>query len=227
MLNITITSAFAALLHDRLLSCPGFPETPTVFGPPHLCQQTKMPRHGSFHRHADRVGGPCVRWLRSPACLALGVGLGMRYLPGSVQPGAVPVLETLEVDQGDVSLVVTENGFLESSVDDVVRCRVESMMGLPVAAAPSGGQPVAVPRASSRIGGGGSSTIRSRDSALNAVTKALAGAKSRLMGVPGTATSAASCAGSAKARATVATNSGGSSAVRQRSRRWRWTRRVP
>ena len=160
--------------------------------------------------------------------LALGVGLGMKYLPGSVQPGAVPVLETLEVDQGDVSLVVTENGFLESSVDDLVRCRVESMMGLPVAAAPSGGQPVAVPRASSRIGGGGSSTIRSRDSALAAVTKALAGAKSRLMGVPGTATSAASRGGlGERERDRAPRTPAVRPPVRPRSRRWRWTRRVP
>jgi len=67
--------------------------------------------------------------------------LGVGYRTGQFRSSSVPVLETVEVDQGDVDMIVTENGFLESSGDDAVRCRVESFQGLPVGAPPANWEP--------------------------------------------------------------------------------------
>ena len=95
---------------------------------------------------------------------------GPRPVSARVLP---PPVATVEVDQGDVSLVVTENGVLESSVDDVVRCRVESLLGLPVGAPPAGSAPRAV-AARARAGSAAvSSGIATRETALAAVTKAI------------------------------------------------------
>src|SRR5271168_1940738 len=47
---------------------------------------------------------------------------------------SLPAPATVEVDRGDVVEVVVEYGSLESSDDDVVRCQVESFLGLPVGA---------------------------------------------------------------------------------------------
>ena len=66
--------------------------------------------------------------IRDCDCRRSGDLLGReRGIPGLPIPRrALPALETVVVEQGDVTLVVTENGSLESSVDDVIRCRVES-----------------------------------------------------------------------------------------------------
>jgi HlyD family secretion protein len=58
---------------------------------------------------------------------ALGMGRRSGDLPSSV----ARELETVEVDRGDLALVVTEKGALESSLDDVIRCRVEPFLSLP------------------------------------------------------------------------------------------------
>jgi multidrug resistance efflux pump len=42
--------------------------------------------------------------------------------------------ETVEIDRGDITLSAVESGSVESGDDDVVRCRVESFLGLPAVA---------------------------------------------------------------------------------------------
>jgi len=63
-------------------------------------------------------------------CWALSLG----HEAGSSASRSLPETATFEVDSGDVVMVVTENGSIESSDDSVVRCRVESFLGLPVGA---------------------------------------------------------------------------------------------
>jgi HlyD family secretion protein len=65
-------------------------------------------------------------------------GSGAVYKRVSSGSSSSPGVATVVVDRGDVTQVVTENGSIESSDDDVVRCRVESFLGLPVAPAPTG-----------------------------------------------------------------------------------------
>ncbi len=65
------------------------------------------------------------------AAVVCGLGMGRRIV--GPDPNARPGLETIEVDRGDVVPVVTEKGVLESSVDDVIRCRVEPFLSLPSA----------------------------------------------------------------------------------------------
>ncbi len=135
-----------------------------------------------------------LRWLAAIAAgfLAIAWGAFTVYRHAQCQPGSSPALSTVEVDQGDVALVVTSNGILESSVDDVVRCRVESFMGLPVAAPRAGIEPRP---AQSRPARPAPASSSSRDSALAAVTRAMAVASSKLNG-----TSAVSKSGTASAR---------------------------
>src|SRR4051794_7094783 len=60
--------------------------------------------------------------------LVLGAwGSGLR--PSRLWSSPVPTLNTLEVDRGDVVLVVTENGSLESADNATVRCQVEALIG--------------------------------------------------------------------------------------------------
>src|SRR5262245_57469608 len=47
-------------------------------------------------------------------------------------------LEQVQVDQGDVEEVVAAYGTLESGDDALVRCHVESFLGLPTRAMPGG-----------------------------------------------------------------------------------------
>jgi multidrug resistance efflux pump len=97
----------------------------------------------------------------------------------------------VEVDQGDVALVVTETGVLESSVDDVVRCRVESFLRLPVGAPRAGVEPPSSqPKASATGGATGASASRSKETSIDAVTKAVAATKARLGGATGAGTAA-------------------------------------
>ena len=76
--------------------------------------------------------GRKARTLTVAIVVALGIGW-YRY-PGHnpdpfVTKSSISNLATVEVDQGDVALVVTEDGSLESSDDDVIRCRIESFLG--------------------------------------------------------------------------------------------------
>ena len=84
-------------------------------------------------------------WLSLATACLLGpcwaVARGYRAAQLQEKPG--PAVATVEVDKGDVALVVTETGVLESSVDDVVRCRVESFLRIPVGSA----RAVALPQA--------------------------------------------------------------------------------
>jgi len=67
------------------------------------------------------------------AAVAVVCALGMGHRTSGSPSSAASELETVEVDRGDVVLLVTENGSLESSIDDVIRCRVESFLSLPSA----------------------------------------------------------------------------------------------
>jgi HlyD family secretion protein len=113
------------------------------------------------------------------ATLGLWWVVSTAYRPASLEHGSVPAVAIVEVDQGDVSLVVTENGVLESSVDDVVRCRVESILGLPVSTPLSGGAPRPSQPRNARAGVG-SLVSRSRETLRTPLAKATSSAKSPL-----------------------------------------------
>jgi HlyD family secretion protein len=73
------------------------------------------------------------------------------YRPAGSRSMSLPAFETVEVDRGDLVVVVTENGTLESGDDSIVRCQVESFLGLPTGASPGRPTPssqMARPRAS-------------------------------------------------------------------------------
>ncbi len=142
--------------------------------------------------------------------LGLCCAASMGYRPGAFPPRSVPAVTTVEVDQGDVSVVVTENGFLESSVDDVVRCRVESLLGLPVGVPPAVGVRDSSQPANARSGGR-SSASRSKEPALTPAARAKAGVQSKMAGLPGAAKRAASAIGSSS-KLQGATAAGGASA---------------
>jgi HlyD family secretion protein len=72
--------------------------------------------------------------------VALCWALGAVSKNGSAWPSSRPVLATAEVDRGDIAQVVTENGSVEGSDDDLVRCQVESFLALPVAPAAGNGE---------------------------------------------------------------------------------------
>jgi HlyD family secretion protein len=153
------------------------------------------------------------RWLApSLGAAALLVAVGCAFFithgPGPFPHGSSPALATVEVDEGDVSLIVTETGVLESSVDDVVRCRVESLLGLPVGAPPAGASPPRSQAARARIGGG-SLALQSRETGLAGVTRAMSDAKARMAAHSGVAPRAGSAKGSDSrfARNTAATGS--------------------
>ncbi len=79
------------------------------------------------------------RWgLRIVAAIAGAAGLcwalSLGHETGRSPSSTLPETATVEVDQGDVVEIVTENGSIESSDDSLVRCRVESFLGLPVGA---------------------------------------------------------------------------------------------
>jgi multidrug resistance efflux pump len=81
-------------------------------------------------------------------------------------------------------VVVTETGVLESSVDDVVRCRVESFLRLPAGNARAGVEPrTAEPAVSKLSGFAGASASRSIPASIDAVAKALSTAQTK-MGIP-------------------------------------------
>jgi HlyD family secretion protein len=64
------------------------------------------------------------------------LSLALRFLV-QIPPawsGSRSVTATFEVDRGDIAHIVTENGSVESSEHDVVRCQVESFLTLPSAA---------------------------------------------------------------------------------------------
>ena len=158
------------------------------------------------------------RWLVPSLCgaaltaaaLGLWCVVSMSFRPGSSEHRSLPAMATVEVDQGDVSLVVTENGVLESSVDDLVRCRVESFVGLPVGTPLSGGAPgPSQPRNARKSGG--SSASRPRETALTAVARAIGSAKSSLAALPGATPRAASGNG-LDAKVAASSPAGGSSA---------------
>jgi hypothetical protein len=80
--------------------------------------------------------GEVGRWIATAIAGASGLcwALSMGYKSERLRSSSLPDLATVEVDQGDMTLVVTENGSLESLDDDVARCRVESFLALPVGA---------------------------------------------------------------------------------------------
>jgi HlyD family secretion protein len=81
------------------------------------------------------LGGRRLRLVAAITCsLWLCWGSSKAYKTALMWTSAPPVLATVKVDRGDIAQVVTENGSIEGSDDDVVRCRVESFLGLPVAA---------------------------------------------------------------------------------------------
>jgi HlyD family secretion protein len=82
---------------------------------------------------------PKRRKLRVAATIVIVSGLcwalvaGFRIVPE--WSSSRRVVATARVDRGDIDQVVTENGSVESSDDDVVRCQVESFLALPDAGA--------------------------------------------------------------------------------------------
>ena len=109
-------------------------------------------------------------------CWALSAG----YRARQFQSRALPALETVEVDQGDVTLVVTENGQLESSVDDVVRCGVESFLRLPVGASVANWEPRRFQARMASIRGAGTSLASGpRDTTIAAITREIGRASCR------------------------------------------------
>lgn len=126
------------------------------------------------------------RWIAAAVVAVVGtLGACWAWWPGN-RPGlgwseAPKVLATVAVDRGDVALVVTETGSLESSDNAVVRCEVESFYGLPTgAAAVAARTPTRGMSASSRMGGG----------AASSAPKAAAPAKGQAPGMPKDAASA-------------------------------------
>jgi HlyD family secretion protein len=143
-------------------------------------------------------------WLGLAAACSLGLcwAVGTGYRPGPFESSSHSPLPTLEVDQGDVALVVTETGILESSVDDVVRCRVESFLRVPVGSPRAGALPQS-PQPSAARAGGSAGAVVSRSSArsIDAAGNAVAAAKSKLGGPPG-GTDGAGLSGKRPGRAT-------------------------
>ena len=73
---------------------------------------------------------PAILAIVAVLCLAL------RFLV-QIPPawsGSRSFTATFEVDRGDIAHIVTENGSVQSSEHDVVRCQVESFLALPSAA---------------------------------------------------------------------------------------------
>jgi len=65
--------------------------------------------------------------------LAVAVGLlawGSGFRPSQLWASTPAPISMLEVDQGDLALVVTENGSLESAKNATVRCQVEALIGM-------------------------------------------------------------------------------------------------
>jgi HlyD family secretion protein len=91
----------------------------------------------------------------STAVIAVALGLcwslNMGFSTARFWSRSLPVPMTVEVDRGDVAEIVVEHGALESSDDDVVRCQVESFLGLPVANVQSGPSPATRPRVASKL----------------------------------------------------------------------------
>src|SRR4051794_14172770 len=52
------------------------------------------------------------------------------YQPARLWSSTPAPLTTVKVDEGDLELVVTENGTLESSNNATARCMVEALMGM-------------------------------------------------------------------------------------------------
>ena len=147
--------------------------------------------------------------------------LSFRPIVSHLRSGPLPEMEIVEVDRGDVNLVVIEKGSLESSDLDVVRCRVESFQGLPVGPPPASAEsrsrastPARITRATSAPapeakGPAGSAAIKSglaarssaeRGKSATAIGMASAGAASK----PGSSTSrTVSSAAVASARPTT------------------------
>jgi HlyD family secretion protein len=96
---------------------------------------------------------------RSAAMIAVALGswwalsVAFRAAPFWSSSPAAP--ETVEVDRGDVAEVVVEYGSIESSDQDVVRCQVESFLGLPgrapAASAQSRPSPATRPRIAAKV----------------------------------------------------------------------------
>jgi HlyD family secretion protein len=112
------------------------------------------------------------RGWRSAAGIAGALGLGWALNLGfNSRPfwsNSVPAPTLVKVDRGDVAEVVVEYGSLESSDDDVVRCQVESFLGLPVGApvandqsrqSPATRTTITIKRVSSATASTGSATI--------------------------------------------------------------------
>src|SRR4051794_27057245 len=71
-------------------------------------------------------------WLLLPV-LAFAAGLwawGSGFRPSAIWANTAQPIALVEVDQGDLTLVVTENGSLESAKNTTARCQVEALIGL-------------------------------------------------------------------------------------------------
>src|SRR5262245_59094309 len=126
-----------------------------------------MPTNHHARTHGKKGARGWLRrllWLSVAAVCFLGLcwAAATRYRAVPFESSPRPSLATLEVDQGDVAVVVTETGVLESSVDDMVKCRVESFLRLPAGGARAGVEPRTAQPSVSKLGGfAGASASRS------------------------------------------------------------------
>lgn len=132
---------------------------------------------------------------------------------------ARPVLATVAVDRGDLDLVVTENGTVESADNATVRCQVEALMGLTGGTAgangarggTAGGQGAQGNRAGNGTANGqaqGGASTQQATPAAQPAAKSKAAAKSKTA-AKGAAKAKATGAGVASASPTESASGGG------------------
>ena len=131
---------------------------------------------------------PEARWRKGRAwriaaviagVLMLSGALSLGYRPGRFGSRAPLDLATATVDRGDVTLVVTESGVLESAYDSVIRCEVESFLGLPVANPKAPSSEGTVPKLS---GAGASAVMKPASAAAGSQTRVAAKVRGLLGG---------------------------------------------
>ncbi len=120
------------------------------------------------------------------------------FRPARLWSGTPKQLITLEIDRGDLSLLVTENGTLESSDNATVRCEVEALIGL-TGGATGGAQGARAGGSGGGQGGGGANGAGGAATPAPAQTAAPAATKKSGGGGGGAAAKKKATGGKAKA----------------------------
>jgi HlyD family secretion protein len=146
------------------------------------------------------------------------------YRPPLLFGEAMPVLELYQIDQGDIDVVVVENGTIESGVTTPVRCRVEALLGTTASqgangksaggtgggsAQGSGGASGAQGGGSGGSGQGGAATTKSSS---KTAAKKKAGSSGASAGSAGSGGASGGASGASSASSSTASSSSGSSA---------------